>query len=438
MAARVTNRRYHSAAVYAAGVALSGALFVGPVRAAATLWSQERGLTLGPATIVTCLALSLAVMMFLRRRPPLRARGTHGLALTLALLATILVAEFFRVSEGQFGYFVPANILVGTIFGMVLSARERMQFLGLACFGFFAYLVANIVYWLFVLGPLENPSTGTQYARMGGSLATVVHLGVLIPAFAAFTLGYLYRSRHRLRPLTVFVLLLLSSVGVAATASRTGMGLMLLLACTMIASGHSRAWVVRASGVAALATGSVVLLADVFAGHRFQVGWSISAGGRLESWIAGYQAWRAGSLLDSLLGRGWGNVYPYWSWTREGSITWDRHNWFVLEGAESLVAPHNSLIWILVEGGLIAALIVALLIIWSVAPTVRKSFGGEGDRFILLGWICLIVLMLMTDVVVSSPQTALLAWIMLLVPDVDRPGENRSTTPSVPTRSMPV
>ena len=221
------------------------------------------------------------------------------------------------------------------------------------CLVFCLYLIVSLIYWFFWLDGLSGSTQGLSYSRMGSSLFRVVYLGAIIPAvFIAFFLieGGVGKSGHEKSQIWVVIFFLtISTLGVIATGSRTG--LFLLLPFIWFAFTSIRSWQIR------LASRFVFLIAIILAAviliptlqqTRFS---SLSGVGRIESLAAGLNYFSNGSAMQILFGSGFGQIYPYWTWLSEGAISWDDLNFFTLGGKSSLVSPHNSMIWILVEGG---------------------------------------------------------------------------------------
>ena len=120
--------------------------------------------------------------------------------------------------------------------------------------------------------------------------------------------------------------------------------------------------------------------------------------GRYDTWEAALASFCDGTHLDRLLGYGLGNVFPYQDWYTdyytghiERGYTDGDWNSFSFRGNTMLVEPHNTYIWLLLEGGLfsLVGFIFCLVAPIAVSPfSVRYSklrFGVVLATFMILG-----------------------------------------------------
>jgi hypothetical protein len=121
-------------------------------------------------------------------------------------------------------------------------------------------------------------------------------------------------------------------------------------------------------------------------------------------------------VTESLLGVGFGRSFNY-MW--EGNV-------YHLDGD-----PHNSLIWVLGGGGVLALFGLLAVLGAFLVDAIRRFRGSAGlDRLLLL-WVLatwfLIMMTTLTEPVLSEPILLLSTWLVLLVPALalGRSGEHR-------------
>lgn len=276
------------------------------------------------------------------------------------------------------------------------------------------YLVVNIIVWAVYFAPQQGPSPGLSYRRMGGTLAPDVLLGYLITTTLPVEL-YFIDTRGG-KPTfadiaTIFVLLLASFL----TGSRGSLWFSLLSLMIWAVKGRRLSKIAFLS-VLALAALLVIRMSGVEIG-RFAMAQDTS---RTSSWQAALVYWSRLPLLDKIVGAGWGRVYPYYDWIRNGQPTWD--NQFYLGEMISIVHPHNAFIWALVEGG-IAGAILFFWPFWEVvfACLIRsagsKSKSGRFSGQNLLLWVAIALLIAfnaLSSALIHTPNVALIWWFLLL------------------------
>jgi O-antigen ligase len=290
------------------------------------------------------------------------------------------------------------------------TTENRATLFACAAYLLLVYLVVNLIYWAVFLDPLSNPTQGLPYRRMGGALATVVHLGFLIPAALAFSLQ-LDASTGRARLWRALLYVLIAVIAAIATGSRSGLVLVIPLATfALVTSFTGRRQSLGVIGVAAapILVAIALIFDDLTLGTRFSY---FGGGGRTESWIAALRFLEASDFADFMLGAGWGEIYPYWDWLRAGGHTW--RNTFMLDGRHTLVSPHNSILWIAAEGGFVQAFAILLVLAILLARLFRPNSGDAYGWLGLYGAMAIVGMMLMADVLISDPHTAFLCWVLL-------------------------
>lgn len=400
--------------VVLAVVSLFGnALLVGPVRRWISSQGQLLGFDLSPGLIVPLIAiLFFCVLLFIRGRAFLSHGERQYLFLSAVFVNFFLMRILVSASSSPFaGLGVLLSVGATLLLTVALASHEKYAALRISVIAFFVYLVVNLAYWWLFLDPLGSPSPGMPFRRMGGSLASVVHLGPLIPAFAGLVFAVpetrvLERIRFRA------IALVTALIAVIVTGSRTGIALMGVLLALIVVSGSGRKRWVKFISLIIILTSCILVFSGLFPWIRL-FDFNLSGGGRLETWLAGLSYWSELSLPKLLFGVGWGEVYPYWNWLASGAPTWDGLNTFVLGDQTSLVSPHNSFLWIVLEGGILLA---GTLFAWVVLPILHlllRTRRGCPNTFLVFSCLCLLVLLCISDVVVTDPGTSFLVFAIL-------------------------
>ncbi len=140
---------------------------------------------------------------------------------------------------------------------------------------------------------------------------------------------------------------------------------------------------------------------------------------RYATWEASYAVFRDGSPLEQLFGYGLGNVFPFQDWYTglntgviERAYTDGVWNSFSFQGHAMLVEPHNTYIWLLLEGGVISVigfvicLIVPLLSLGSSKGLPKLRYGVVVATFMVLG---------VFDAIVIANVASAFWWGVLLI-----------------------
>lgn len=393
-------------------VVYSGALFTSPVRLGLNEFLQSRSIAATGDSIVPVLAAVVSTVVLIFRFRFYASPAFRGYAaVATALVGAFLMGEIVRGAPSDlFAYVSALSVVACVLLVGVLNREERQSVLRWVVATFAVYIGVNLVYWLVALDPFTRPNEGVAFRRMGGSLATVVDLGALIPAFAALAL-WLLQAYHGRRAFLELIVILASLAGSLATGSRTAVAWMGMI---LIGLALSRARVPRLTRmIAVLVLSSAVILwvGDYLTGTRYV---NFTLGSRLDTWTAGMEYWFQQPFSTALFGAGWGEVYPYWSWLSEGGKAWGDSKWFVLAGRRSLVQPHNTVLWYLVEGGLMAALALLGFLLYPIGR-ILVARDLHAKPLLLVGGFSLVSMFMINDTLITSPRTAILGIIVLLL-----------------------
>lgn len=292
-----------------------------------------------------------------------------------------------------------------------LSYEERCNIFYYSVFLFFPYLLISLAYWIYVLQPLNNPSFGLPYLRMGNALASTVYLGFIIVAFISFFL-FIENSRTKPRPTFIILGLVTGFLSILATGSRSGILLFMGLGLFAVVFRTKRLIRRVLTGIVLVILVVLLLRFGDVKDYRF---FSLDISDRYSSWVSSADQLLRSEPSSILLGFGWGRVYPYWQWVEEGSRVWDDQNIFYLNQRISLVSPHNSFLWIAIEGGIILFAVLFFLIARGLIAISRKIRKVKGSWFLLYGEITLILMISLSDCLVTDLPTAYICWIMLFL-----------------------
>ncbi|WP_169788864.1 O-antigen ligase family protein [Vulgatibacter incomptus] len=293
---------------------------------------------------------------------------------------------------------VPLVFVLGQLVALAawlnLRDEERGGFLASVCRAAVMYFCVSIVYWVAELQGVFAQSDGLGYSRMGSALFRVVYMGLFVPSFGIL---YLIAARSlQTRPPAVFYPFILAVT--LATGSRSGALVIAVAAIVLTFSVPKTAaqGLFRAVVIGAVFAFTLPAL-DLVSGTRYD---TLSGHGRSESFQAAVDAWSSLSLFKVFFGAGWGQIYPYWTWLEAGAPTWGGKNFFYLGGSQSLVSPHNSILWFLVEGGALVASGVVFPIAASVIGCLRAGVRDGKIILCILGVGSLVWLVLISDFLV--------------------------------------
>lgn len=199
------------------------------------------------------------------------------------------------------------------------------------------------------------------------------YTNALVLALALALKGRSFGVLRRLVSISVLVLLLTTLL----TGSRGGIYPAIALAIAFyLPTKNAAAMALVGLGIAIvfLAINPVELLLSGRAGNL--------QSGRYETWNAALVVFDEGTSLDKLIGYGAGNVFPFQDWYTayydgliergSGDGAW---NSFSFNGNLMLVEPHNTYIWLLLEGG-----IVGLVSFVAIIVTFIKRCKAKGSR----------------------------------------------------------
>lgn len=140
---------------------------------------------------------------------------------------------------------------------------------------------------------------------------------------------------------------------------------------------------------------------------------------RYTTWETSFAVFRDGSPLEQIFGYGLGNVFPYQDWYTglntgaiERAYTDGAWNSFSFRGHAMLVEPHNTYIWLLLEGGVLSVigyvicLILPLLSLGSSKGLPKLRFEVVVAAFMVLG---------VFDAVVFVNMASAFWWGVLLI-----------------------
>lgn len=139
--------------------------------------------------------------------------------------------------------------------------------------------------------------------------------------------------------------------------------------------------------------------------------------GRYETWTTALVVFDEGTPLDKLIGYGAGNVFPFQDWYTayydgliergNGDGAW---NSFSFNGNSMLVEPHNTYIWLLLEGG-----IVGLGFFVAIIAALIKRCKPKGSRLRFSMLALTFAVLCVFDAVLLANAASAFWWAVLSV-----------------------
>jgi len=273
--------------------------------------------------------------------------------------------------------------------------KSLVQFLNI----FVLYLIVNIS--LFYLGYLPPNPQG----RMGGSYAEIVTLAYTIAALLPLYY-YVYKSQKTTKAIIVFAILF-----IALFATQTRGGVWISLAYLLYFLYDSK--IKHSKYRKIILSLSIVMFFVIIFAHNSILNSKndrllhLAEPTRLFSLITGITAWIDQSIKQKFLGRGLNSFYDYQQWIRNGRDFY--HNTFTYKGMLSLVQPHNSFTWLLVETGVIGALSLTYIFTRKV-----KLFNTGSVLLFYLNLTCFTFLLfnLTESIIIIYPNISILFWFI--------------------------
>lgn len=300
--------------------------------------------------------------------------------------------------------------LLFAIFLIGLAKKRSLRFSGLSEIVVIAAALFScvlIVYNFAVYG--FNLVNGRLYCPGLGSVA-LGYTNALVIALALSRKGASTLVPAPILLLSVLVLL----ASVLLTGSRGGMYPALALALIYILPTKN------AAATTLVVLGAMVVLLLFNPVEAFLSGRAGNLqSGRYATWDAAYAAFLDGSPIDQLFGYGLGNVFPFQDWYTsyytghiERGFTDGAWNSFSFRGNTMLVEPHNTYVWLLLEGGALSlvgfvACHVSSLFSSSLSNKIsRLRFGAVLVTFMVLG---------IFDAIVFANVASAFWWGVLLI-----------------------
>ncbi len=391
-------------------LAFSRALFISPVRKSIESWLEFHNIIAPFDFAIPIFSFLLVTVLFLLRPSNIKDLKSFAylFVFVISLSIVYLISGWFGGNGNIFWVGTISCVLAPPVCATLLKGKEKNRAMWLMLNIFFIYLTINLIYWAYYLLPMKEPSTGVPYYRLGGTLAFTVNLGPLIPAVLSFYTGFVNRTKMK----NYIFVFSLSLVSVFACASRLGIFCFIVF-ILMLASDKTK--IPRSSKVIIMIVLMLPLayFANRLSEYRF-FKLSIMEEGRFFTWseIANYIFSGHLSGIDILFGKGWGSVFPYWEWVSKGGKTWGGQNLFFLNDNYILVSPHNSFLWILLEGGSLLMLVLCIILI---KPLLTDLKSRKLNIFYILGSLFIFLMLLTDDILITAPGTAFFGLMLMFL-----------------------
>jgi len=392
---------------------MAPAAFLSPVRSLLLIDVGE--LRIQPFATFLLIVVAILFSVYLAQLGRQR-KGKRVTLMVLMVVGMISVTNLL-ISESR-----PATLgYLANCFAPLLAAALLIHFdrkesfeasLRVFSIAFLIYLVLNLATWILVFNLKLPASTGLSYARMGGPFSESVTLGYAIAALCPVILFQIASIKDmKARAVGIPIAVLILFVSVMATGTRGGIFLL-----TIYASG----WLLKRKRYGLII--SLVLMAILINPvRRFGLTIdrlrSLTDEMRTSTYVAGIKYWMGSELGSQIVGYGFGSVYPYYPWTLQNEYS---NNVFFLGPNLSIVQPHNSFIWFLVEAGLIslvASLLLIIFVLRHVLALIRSRDPGIDKRkasSIFFFTIFVVIVNNLDAILVIFPSISFVSWYILI------------------------
>lgn len=302
-------------------------------------------------------------------------------------------------------YYYYANALVG----IALKRGIDLRTFALRLTRLFLSLVLLIVLYNYLLYRVPFGSVRLQWPGIGAVIAGCT---------AAMGISFiLYFERNESKYPSAFslfgiCLLLILSV---CTQSRAGVYVSFALVLYRVFPRRNAA----ISVLCILGLAIVVLLFDPV-GYIFQTRMGVLDSTRFDTWQSAVAVIIEGDLLSQLFGYGFGTVFPYVEWSSAYAngeiargITDGAWNHFAFHSHVMLVQPHNTLIYFILEIGIVGALIFIGYFLYLYCSACQFKVGASVHRFGILLASALLLNCFDSIFIISAASS--FWWVLILL-----------------------
>lgn len=137
-------------------------------------------------------------------------------------------------------------------------------------------------------------------------------------------------------------------------------------------------------------------------------------GGRFSTVISNFEAFKMYNPLEVILGKGFGNFYPYQQWNIDNlSSSFFDYNHFSYKGISLLVQPHNSFVYAFMEMGIIGG----ILYITTIKTSLSLNFNaGKRWKFEYIVFVVFLILVLFVEsTFFIATGSASLWWFIIMI-----------------------
>jgi O-antigen ligase len=368
--------------------------------------------------LITLLTLPVSPLLFLKKRSYLNIYIYVSCFLFVIIQLTIDLFNGDNMSSYPYLITIICPIYIANLINVIIIKKESYLFMkGIVTF-FILYLLVNIIYYALFLAPKLNISSGLSYPRMGGTLAPTVLLGYIImflfPVFIYIFEKEILRGNYKYW-ISIFLIIIASFL----TGSRGSLWFVLLTLSIFLIKNIKRPKFIIILSIIILLLLSYIFKADI----NYERFTNTDDHSRTSSWSAGITYWNNSDVQEKVFGYGLGTIYPYQSWIKQGSVSWD--NSFFLGDKISVIHPHNSYIWILVEGGIIGLLFLIIPFILSFKSLISIKNNTLMSFYLILTLIFLLLSGSLGSGLMHTPSFSILWWVVLLsIKDITKRGNN--------------
>lgn len=358
----------------------------------------------------------LVLFMILPSYKKLKMKYVFKFTIAIILLLIIIFFQFLTIEEKyKISFPIILNIMIPLFLGFFLNCYlydlNSIEIYRNYLLIFITYLMINIFVWLFYLMKKLPQSSGLNFVRMGGTLAPSVLLGQLI--LIIFSLFYFivydkYRTKKNKKNIFFCILIfLISSYLTGSRSSFWGITIFLFLWLLIFIEKKNKIKFYLFFGYILFL--GIIYFSHIKAGRLF----NYYSEGRFISIKAGLNYFSQSPLNKKLIGHGFGLVYPYEKWKLEGGRIWN--NTFYLGENLSIIHPHNSFLWILIEGGMIFFFIFSYVIFIGLKKIIFNQMYYKQKGILFLIYFSFIITLFVTSGILHTPSFSINYWFLFFL-----------------------
>lgn len=319
----------------------------------------------------------------------------------IPILGSILLFCFLNLTnlESQEGLNIFISVLSPILLSYLMvysaSSSQITDIIKIFLKVFILYILLNII--LFKSGFLPE----NEQNRMGGSFAEIVSL-----SYSLVILLPLYYYFFKDQKIYQVLFLAIAIYAIYLTQTRTSIYLAVIFLFYIIYQKYKNSSFIILLGL--LLTLGLLLIEYYVISKTSSRIFNFNNIERINSIFTGITFFWDQNFLDKLIGVGFNEFYKYEEWIKNGQNFWD--NKFFYKNNISLIQPHNSYIWFLVESGFLGLLLIFNLLIRKLHFQISYD---SIHHFLNLSGFLIIICCFFDSTLLLYPNVTLLFWFLI-------------------------